>query len=180
MLVIAISDLVSKYFVFQRYYPRDPANWDHEPTWLIDGLLGIQTSTNPGALFGLGSGYSWLFAILSIIVLCGLILWLFFLGGARDRWLTIAFGLVAGGILGNLYDRLGLGYVESRPQEIRYHVRDFIHFRLEGVPFFDPWPNFNIADSGLVIGAIMLFCMPIVLRTDGKHLVLPVRHSKMV
>jgi signal peptidase II len=36
-------------------------------------------------------------------------------------------------------------------------VRDWILFRLEGVPFFDPWPNFNIADSALVIGAILLF-----------------------
>ena len=39
----------------------------------------------------------------------------------------------------------------------RSAVRDWIHFRIEGVPFFDPWPNFNIADSLLVAGAISLF-----------------------
>ena len=36
-------------------------------------------------------------------------------------------------------------------------MRDWILFRLEGVPWFDPWPNFNIADVLLVCGAIMLF-----------------------
>ena len=40
---------------------------------------------------------------------------------------------------------------------MRDNVRDWILFRLEGVPFFDPWPNFNIADSLLVAGAILLF-----------------------
>jgi signal peptidase II len=156
MLVIAVADLVSKHFVFLHYYPQDPAHWDHEPSWWIQGILGIQTSTNPGALFGIGSGYSWLFAILSLIVFLVILYWLFVVGGARDRWLTLAFGLVSGGIIGNLYDRLGLGYVASRPEAIKNHVRDWIHFCLDGVPYLDPWPNFNIADCGLVVGAVML------------------------
>lgn len=157
LLAVAISDLVTKHQIFAKYYPRDLRAEGNEPSWWIDGILGIQTSTNPGALFGLGSGYSWVFATVSIVILCLIIFWLFAMNGMRDRWLTFAFGLICGGIIGNLWDRLGWGYVAGRPEEIRYNVRDWILFRLEGVPWFDPWPNFNIADSALVIGAILLF-----------------------
>lgn len=127
------------------------------PSWLIEGVLGIQTSTNAGALFGMGSGYSWLFASFSVVALIGILVWMFWFGGLRDRWLTFSLGMICGGILGNLYDRVGLGYLPSYPPEIRTNVRDWILFRLEGVPFFNPWPNFNIADVCLVCGAIMLF-----------------------
>jgi signal peptidase II len=65
--------------------------------------------------------------------------------------------MISGGILGNLYDRVGLGYVATYPMEIKNNVRDWILFELDGVRIFDPWPNFNIADSLLVCGAIMLF-----------------------
>lgn len=128
-----------------------------DPAWCIDGIFGIQTSTNPGALFGIGSGYSWLFSVFSIIAITGILIWLFAFKGILDRWLTFALGLITGGILGNLYDRLGFGFTEGFPESIRTNVRDWILFRLEGVPYFDPWPNFNIADAVLVTGAIMLF-----------------------
>jgi signal peptidase II len=157
LAIVAIADLVTKHHIFARYYPKAGQAHGGEVVWWLDGILGIQTSTNPGALFGLGSGYSWLFAGLSVVIFAAVLVWLFMLGGAKDRWLAFAFGLICGGIIGNLWDRTGLGYVEGRPEEIRYNVRDWILFRLEGVPFFDPWPNFNIADAGLVVGAIMLF-----------------------
>lgn len=156
-------DLVTKWYTFSNYF--DPARADSSAEtyapqfahWWIKGVFGIQTSTNPGALFGMGSGYSWLFAIFSVVALVGILVWLFFFHALNDRWLTFALGLISGGILGNLYDRVGWGYLPSYPDEIRTNVRDWILFRLKGVPFFDPWPNFNIADSLLVCGAIMLF-----------------------
>ena len=145
--------------MFNNYFDPTLAA-QHQPqaqNWFIQGVFGIQTSTNPGALFGIGKGLSWLFALLSFVALAGIVLWLFVWRAAFDRWLTVALGLISGGILGNLYDRLGLGFKQGFPEEIRTNVRDWILFRLEGVPLFDPWPNFNIADSLLVAGAIMLF-----------------------
>ena len=150
-----LADLVSKSVVFSSFF--DPAQNFQMPHYWVDGIFGIQTSTNPGALFGMGAGYSWVFAILSLIALSGIVLWLFVFGAGYDLFLTLTLGLISGGIMGNLYDRLGWGALPSYPESIRTNVRDFILFRLEGVPFFDPWPNFNLADCWLVCGAALLF-----------------------
>jgi signal peptidase II len=158
--VIGVAcDLVTKSYVFSRYYNLGRANAQlaQFPHWWVEGILGIQTSTNPGALFGIGKGYSLLFAGFSLVALVGILVWLFYYRAAWDRWLTFALGLITGGILGNFYDRIGLGYQSGYPEEVKNNVRDWILFRLEGVPMLDPWPNFNIADSLLVTGAIMLF-----------------------
>jgi signal peptidase II len=156
LLLGAAADLLTKGYVFEHYFPVE-FPFDHSPRWWVEGIFGIQTSTNAGALFGIGQGYSWLFASLSIVVLLAILAWLFLFKGAWDRWLTLALGLIGGGIIGNLVDRVGWGYDPSHPIEIKYHVRDWLHFNLEGVPGFNPWPNFNIADALLVTGAIMLF-----------------------
>ena len=150
--------LWTKYWMFaNRFEPdRMVAGFAQQPHWWIDGIFGIQTSTNPGALFGMGAGKSHWFALFSVIALVGVLLWMFYFKAATDRWLAWTVGMITGGILGNLYDRAGLGYVSGWPEFIRTDVRDWILFRLEGVPFFDTWPNFNIADCMLVCGAIML------------------------
>jgi signal peptidase II len=148
-------DLATKSYIFSQYF--DPASGEQVRHWWIDGVLGVQCSTNPGALFGIGKGLSWFFAALSICAICAILSWLFVWRAALDRLLNISLGLITGGILGNLYDRLGFGYLPGYPPSIKTNVRDWILFRIEGWSPFDPWPNFNIADSLLVTGAILLF-----------------------
>lgn len=159
-------DLLTKQIVFHKYFEPQSTSGPKQHWW-IDGWFGIEVSTNQGALFGMGQGKSAWFAALSIAALAGIIYWLFVRKAARDLWLTTALGAISGGILGNLYDRMGLWHGGSAckwngielPARNHYGVRDFIHFRWEGSPLkiFDPWPNFNIADSLLVCGAIALF-----------------------
>jgi signal peptidase II len=154
----AIADLVSKSAVFS--WLGLPGNRD--PYWMIDGVFGIQTAVNIGAVFGIGAGQGLFFAAFSIVAFFGILVWMFKYGGLESRWLTVALGMICGGIFGNLYDRLGLWTPPwlNDPfyqPEWKSGVRDWILFRLEGVPMFDPWPNFNIADSLLVVGACMLF-----------------------
>jgi signal peptidase II len=161
-----IADLVTKAWVFNTYYEPELTEQGYGQDvsfWWIEGIFGVQPSTNPGALFGMGAGFSFYFAIFSLVALTGIVVWLFVYRAAHDRWLTFALGLVSGGILGNLYDRIGLGAKPEYPEHIRDNVRDWLLFRLEGVPFFDPWPNFNIADALLVTGAAMLFIHSVVL-----------------
>lgn len=154
------ADLGTKSYIFANYWPyhQHPNDWPitHEPSWLIDGVFGIQTSTNGGALFGMMQGFQVVFVTLSLLALFGLLLWLFGFGAWRDRMLLSCLGLITGGILGNLYDRLGLWHDARTPADFHNHVRDWIHFRLEGIPYFDPWPNFNIADSLLVVGVLLM------------------------
>jgi signal peptidase II len=126
--------------------------------WFWPGHVGLQLSWNQGALFGMGQGNTWLFATLSVLAGCAIPLWLFRWRAATDLWLTAALGSVMGGLLGNLYDRLGLpdrlwpGRVGEFGQPT-HAVRDWMlvqwddHLR---------WPNFNVADSLLVVGAIAL------------------------
>ena len=156
----AIADLWTKAAVFSsRGLPGEKS-----PYWLIEGIFGIETAVNIGAVFGMGAGKGTFFAIFSIVAGIAIAVWLFKFGAAASLWLTWALGMITGGILGNLYDRLGMWWQEGYPEAWQSGVRDWILFRIEGFPMLDPWPNFNIADSLLVVGAGMLlvqsFWMP--------------------
>lgn len=151
-------DLATKTWIFNELGgPREKPTW-----WLWTDVFGFQTSLNEGALFGMGQGRVALFAGLSIVVVPCILYWLFVVGAARDRLLTVALGLVTAGILGNLYDRLGLpGLAWRNPWIVGglhqvgdpvYAVRDWILVMIGTWP----WPTFNIADSLLVSGAILL------------------------
>ena len=122
---------------------------EHPPTWVIPGFFGFETAVNHGAVFGIGQGYGWVFAIVSIVAMLGIVIWLFGFRACYSLWLTVALGMVTGGILGNLYDRLGMHGLKA---PFVAGVRDWILFRFGSYTY----PNFNIADSLLVVGAIML------------------------
>ena len=143
------ADLASKHWVFAwRGMPRPNNVW-----WIWDGFIGIETATNSGALFGMGQGLSWLFSLLSIAAALGILYWLLFAGGIRDRLLVVALGAIMGGILGNLYDRLALWDIPGGNGQRLPYVRDWILFQYQQYT----WPNFNIADCLLVCGAALLF-----------------------
>ena len=139
--------------------------------WLIEGRLGIETSVNTGALFGMGPGYWWLFATLSVVAALGILTWLFVFKAAHDRWLNVALAAVTAGILGNLFDRLGLWNATGLTSKFHHGVRDWILFRWPEIKWeiFNPWPNFNIADSLLVTGAIMLVVHALVWREKAEE-----------
>lgn len=99
---------------------------------------------NKGAAFSFlanESGWQrWFFTVIAISFSSILCVWLMKLK-EHEKWLAIALSLVIGGALGNLYDRLAYG-----------HVVDFIHLHW-GNKYF---PAFNIADSAISVGAVML------------------------
>ena len=143
-------DLLSKHWIFQwRGAPRANNIW-----WIWDGYVGIETAINTGALFGLGQGRVTLLAAVSVAAVFGILYWLFVSGAVNDLFLTTALGCILGGILGNLYDRLGIWGSAG--------VRDWILLCYGD----HTWPNFNIADSLLVCGAGMLIWHGF---RSGKH-----------
>ncbi len=128
-------------------------------------MFQLTTSFNEGALFGVGQGWTWLFALLSLVAVAGVFFWMFWLGGRSSTWLTVALGLILAGTMGNLYDRAGChGEVypdgSIRAGEQRYAVRDFLLFTFgepeTPMPMRYHYPVFNFADVFLVTGAIML------------------------
>jgi len=131
-VVLAAADLVSKHLIFQRLPERESA-----PVVMVRGFFHIVHSENRGGVFGLGQG-------LAIWLVFGLIagaavVWFAHRKDARAVLTQIALGLVLGGAIGNLYDRVVLGY-----------VRDFV------VVYYWPgkdWPAFNVADAGICVGA---------------------------
>jgi len=95
---------------------------------------------NAGAAFGLFQGSRWFFigvSVLSALVITSLAL----SSRYRDRLMQIAFGLILGGALGNLLDRIWLGV-----------VIDFLDVGIGA----RRWPIFNVADSGVTIGVLLL------------------------
>lgn len=137
------ADLVSKWWMFSQPELRRGDIW-----WVIPDYAGFQLSLNEGALFGMGQGLVWLFAVFGIVAGIALPIWLFRFGAASDALLTFALGCVMAGILGNLYDRLGLHGEQLQA------VRDWILLQW-GAEY--RWPNFNIADMLLVLGAGIIF-----------------------
>ncbi|MEZ4404853.1 MAG: signal peptidase II [Kofleriaceae bacterium] len=111
---------------------------------VIDGFWDWRLSFNPGSAFGLfdsQNGARWFLSIVGLLAVAAMV-WM--VKKARDdqRLLAIALGLVAGGAVGNLLDRMYFGVVTDFVLW-HYHAKE--------------WPVFNIADVALVIGVGMMF-----------------------
>lgn len=112
---------------------------------LIPGYFDWTHVYNTGAAFSFLAGQSgwqrWFFAVIAIGVAVALVVWLKRLK-SDETWVAIALALVLGGALGNLHDRVLLG-----------HVVDFILVHWQDRYYF---PAFNLADSAITVGALML------------------------
>ncbi len=103
---------------------------------MIDGFFHLTYLRNTGAAWGMLRGYNLELTLLSMIVL--VVIALFRRSIMSDTWEhRLALGLLVGGILGNLIDRIRLGYVV-----------DFFDFHIAGYH----WPVFNVADSAICVG----------------------------
>jgi len=112
---------------------------------VVDGFVTLTLVMNPGLAFGLlggvPAGWRWVVAVLSVaalIVLARVALRVLPEGGGLDR---VAIGLIFGGAIGNLIDRLRFGAVV-----------DFVDLHVRGYH----WPAFNVADSAITVGVILL------------------------
>jgi signal peptidase II len=132
---------------------------------VLGGLFYLLLTRNSGAAFSIGTNYTFIFSIVAAVVSVG-ILWLV-RQVASTPW-AVCLGLILGGTVGNLVDR-----VFRTPGPFRGHVVDFISF-------LDPngqgFPVFNIADSALTIGVILAVCLEVFgWRRDGGRV--PLRSS---
>ena len=127
-LVILALDISSKAFVNHDMHLGQSVE--------VFPVLNIALAHNVGAAFNFlesaGGWQQWLFGILALFVSIIIFVWLWRMP-RKANWPACALSLVLAGALGNLYDRLSYGYVGT------WH-----------------WPAFNVADSAIVLGVIML------------------------
>lgn len=137
-LLVLVLDLASKAY-FENLFSEG------QQVEVIPGYFNWVLAYNTGAAFSFladGGGWQrWFFAAIALVVSVVLVVWLKRLK-AHETWLAVALALVLGGALGNLHDRVLLG-----------HVVDFILVHWQNRHYF---PAFNLADSAISIGAVML------------------------
>jgi signal peptidase II len=131
-LLVLVADQTSKYLVLSNLNPGQ--SWN--PVASLTRWVSITHVTNTGAAFGLFPDQSSLFVVIAVIVVAAIIFYYRHLPTGQ-WWIKVSLGLQLGGALGNLMDRLRMGY-----------VIDFIDFKI--------WPVFNLADSAIVIGVAIL------------------------
>lgn len=136
-LLVLTLDVVSKVLVVARLQPG-------EQTRLLDGAIYLDIARNSGAAFSLGTGFT---AILTVVAIAVVVVIVRTASRLYSRGWAVALGLILGGAIGNLADR-----IFRAPGLFRGYVVDWISlFGPDGAH----WPIFNLADSGIVCGAVL-------------------------
>lgn len=156
--VALVLDVVSKVLVVAKL-PMSPAE---KHVRLLGGAVYLDQTRNSGAAFSLGTGFTVILTVVAVAVVAVIVRTA---GRMRSPGWAIALGLVLGGALGNLADR-----VFRAPGVMRGHVVDWISaFGPDGTH----WPIFNLADSAIVCGAILAAILALLgIDLDGS------RHSR--
>lgn len=129
IILALVADLVTKHFLFEVEYFN-----------LIPNVISIASNGgNTGAAWGMFSGQTVWLIVVSMLMIVALFVYNHFVK-EKNTLYCISFGFIIGGAVGNLVDRVTLRY-----------VRDFIF-----LDFFPTFPVFNLADSFLCVGAVML------------------------
>ncbi|KXF51617.1 lipoprotein signal peptidase [Rhodococcus sp. SC4] len=144
---VLATDLLTKILAVANIEPG-------RPVWLIGDIVSLRLVRNPGAAFSMATGMTWLLTLVAVGVVIGVVR----IGRTlRSPWWALGLGLVLGGALGNLVDRFF-----RAPGVMQGHVVDFVSVGW--------WPVFNVADSGIVCGAILLVVLTLIgLEPDGTR-----------
>lgn len=139
------------------------ANLDlYEVIPVIGDFFAITSIRNRGAAFGILQGQQLLFLIITVVFLIGISWYLYRMVKERARWSAVGLAMLLGGAVGNFIDRALYGEVVDFFQ---------LHFRfsLFGYPVDYVYPIFNVADIGIVLGAIIVLLHTLVMwRQESK------------
>lgn len=154
MLAIVVIDQISKYLIVLRFdmiqqiyveniaiEKLEPIIRKLDPMAIIPGVLNFKLVLNDGMALGLLDDARWVFMTLSSVAIVAILVYMFW-KKPKNKLLLIALTLVTGGGIGNMIDRIWLGYVV-----------DFIDFC--AFPKLWMW-TFNVADSCVTVGACVL------------------------
>jgi signal peptidase II len=132
---------------------------DGPPVELLGGGLYLVVYRNAGAAFSMATGLTWLLSLIALGVVVAIVR---LAPRLRSAGWAFGLGLVLGGALGNLVDRL-----LRAPGPLRGHVVDFLSLL---APDGSVWPVFNVADSAIVCGGVVLVLLAVTGRDlDGSR-----------
>ncbi len=134
MIVLIVAfDQFTKYLVKLYLYGKPPVTF-------VKGVVEFRYAENTGVAFSMFSGGRWFFIVLTAVVSVGCLVYMYKSKTAQNNlWLFWSLGVIVSGAIGNLIDRVLLGYVV-----------DFIN------PLFVKFAVFNIADSAVTLGTVSL------------------------
>lgn len=147
LLLVVVSDQISKYVIRQLYELGDQSV-------IFPNFFRIVYLQNTGAAWGIAAGNSIILAALSVVIIL-IIIWKFDYLTERVALRRFALGLILGGTVGNLVDRIFLGGVVDF---IYLHYQD--HFS---------WPAFNVADAAITVGVVVFLCSVFFGGTNGGY-----------
>lgn len=130
---VLVVDVITKVLAVEVLKPGEPVS-------IIGDTVTWTLVRNSGAAFSMATGYTWVLTLVALGVVAGIV-WM----GRRlvSTWWAVGLGMILGGALGNLVDR-----IFRSPGPLRGHVVDFLSIGW--------WPVFNVADPAVVGGAILL------------------------
>jgi signal peptidase II len=146
--VVVIADQLSKLWIDANFLPASvhPLPGQEQPTQVIGDFVRIAKNFNTGGIFGLFGNTATVLALSSTIVI-GLIIVYQWREGTRESWpLSLALGLLLGGAIGNLIDRLRLGAVV-----------DFVDMGIGDARFY----TFNVADAAISTALALLILLAV-------------------
>ena len=159
-------DLLTKVWAFDRLmynrveHPEGGVQFQSHTYEFIPGWLHFHVTGNHGAVFGTGQGYRWVFVSVSILAI-GFLLYLFAASTPRQRGYQLIVGMLLGGVLGNLYDRIVYGYV--RDMIYMLPGRTWPQWLADLLPQSWEWTRgpvfpwiFNVADTLLCTGVALI------------------------
>jgi signal peptidase II len=133
--IVLIADQLTKLAIVA-HLPFPTYGEGHGAITVIRNFFYIVHVGNTGAAWSMFSGQSVLLAVFALVTLAAIVIWRHALG-LREHRSQLCFGLLCGGIVGNVIDRLAYG-----------HVVDFIDLHFGSYVY----PTFNVADSGICVG----------------------------
>ncbi len=146
-IVVIVLDQISKHWVSAALTYGEPV--------VFTPFFNFTLLHNPGAAFSFlsdaGGWQRWFFTVVAAVISVVLVIWLARV--SEKRYEALALALILGGAIGNLYDRVALGYVVDF---IVVHYQDYY------------WPAFNIADSAITVGAALLI-LDMLFGKDKRH-----------
>lgn len=131
-LIIAFLDQLTKFLVRKNFQLN-------ESVPVIKNVFHLTYVTNTGAAFSIFQGFN-LFFIIFLVIVVGVVIYYLKHIKENEKLMQFAVGLLLGGTIGNLIDRVSIGA-----------VTDFLDFRI--------WPVFNIADSAISVSVVLLIIL---------------------